>query len=177
MLTLKLKYETDNSDILKKYIREYNSVFRVSYNYMKDEPELNSKFSYLIQESSLMNKLISLNNVDLILRNSILLQNAISDAYASAKGNEEQKAYDKKRLVILKDELEELNEKYKSMTSNSRKKRTLHNKIQKVQKKITYIENKKYVDVFGGKKLMNNWRSQKQKEDNYKGDRISDEQF
>ena len=177
MLTLKVKYETDSSDILRKYIRQYNSVFRVSYNYMKDEPELNSKFSYLIQESSLMNKLISLNNVDLILENSILLQNAISNAYASAKCNEEQKAYDKKRLVILKDELEELNEKYKSMTSNSRKKRTLHNKIQKVQKKITYIENKKYVDVFGGKKLMNNWRSQKQKKDNYKGVRISDEQF
>jgi len=57
MLTLKLKYETDNSDILKKYIRQYNSVFRVGYNYMKDEPELNSKFSYLLQESSLMNKL------------------------------------------------------------------------------------------------------------------------
>lgn len=57
MLTLKLKYETDNSDILKKYIREYNSVFRVGYNYMKDEPELNNKFSYLLQESSLMNKL------------------------------------------------------------------------------------------------------------------------
>lgn len=89
MLTLKLKYETDNSDILKKYIREYNSVFRVGYNYMKDEPELNSKFSYTLQSSSLMNKLKNLNNVDLILENSFLLQTAINDAYASAKCNEE----------------------------------------------------------------------------------------
>lgn len=66
MQTLKLKYKTDNIELIKKYIRQYNSVYRVAYNKLNKSEHINYKL------------LSKLNNIELL--DSWFILSALTDA-------------------------------------------------------------------------------------------------
>ena len=65
MQTIKLKYECDCSELIQKYINQYNHVYRVAYNRLNNS------------ESVTYSKL-KLNNIDLL--DSWFIQSAITEA-------------------------------------------------------------------------------------------------
>ena len=177
MLTIKLKYKIDNiqdMQLIKLYIRQYNSVYRVFYNLLRNETELKTKYDYYKQNSICFNLLNTLNNVNLIKQNSIILQNCIANAHDSVKANYEIQKKDKTKLNKLENQLKFYIKQYKNETNNKPKKYYKH-KISKLQHQITYIQNKKYINVFGGKKLFSNYTKQFNK--SYKGNKISKTEF
>ncbi len=177
MLTIKLKYKIDNiqdMQLIKLYIRQYNSVYRVFYNLLRNETELKTKYDYYKQNSICFNLLNTLNNVNLIKQNSIILQNCIANAHDSVKANYEIQKKDKTKLNKLENQLKFYIKQYKNETNNKPKKYYKY-KISKLQHQITYIQNKKYINVFGGKKLFSNYTKQFNK--SYKGNKISKTEF
>lgn len=92
MQTLKIKYKSDNIDIIKKYIQQYNSVYRVAYNKLNKS----EKVTYKI--------LSKLNNIELL--DSWFILSALTDAKIlmsiKGKGNRKFKLSYNLTSVILK---------------------------------------------------------------------------
>ncbi len=92
MQTLKIKYKSDNIDIIKKYIQQYNSVYRVAYNKLNNSEHVSYKI------------LLKLNNIELL--DSWFILSALTDAKTLlsiiGKGNRKFKLSYNLTSVILK---------------------------------------------------------------------------
>lgn len=77
MQTLKIKYKSDDIDIIKRYIQQYNSVYRVAYNKLNNYEHVSYKI------------LSKLNNIELL--DSWFILSALTDAKTllsiNGKGN------------------------------------------------------------------------------------------
>lgn len=151
MTTIKLEYWTDESSerILNDYLRQYNSCLHVVYNFIKDNSLSTNYQEHIKTGSIVLEKMYSLNNVDLIVYNYHLRGCVISDACDMIKAEEALKVSDESKLNGYKEDLVGLKEYRKNLHSGKKTKRT-DQKIRKLEKKITSIENRKYVAVFGG---------------------------
>lgn len=81
MQTLKIKIDINNElkEVIYKYQQQYSILLRTAFNYFNKEEELKSIFTYIVNNSELLNKLKLLNNIELM--NSWFKQSAIKDAY------------------------------------------------------------------------------------------------
>lgn len=79
MQTLKFKIEHNYNDLIIEYQRQYSILLRSAFKYFQKELELKSVFLYITNDSELIQKLKSLNNIELM--NSWFMQSAIKEAY------------------------------------------------------------------------------------------------
>ena len=79
MQTLKFKIEHRYNDLIIEYQKQYSIILRSAFKYFQNEIELKSVFSYITNNSDLIKRLKSLNNVELM--NSWFIQSAIKEAY------------------------------------------------------------------------------------------------
>lgn len=132
MQTLKFKIEHRYNDLIVEYQKQYSIILRSVFKYFQNEIELKSVFSYITNNSDLIQKLKSLNNVELM--NSWFIQSAIKEAYQLFK------SYQSK--------LDEYNQKQeRKIELLNKEKRTF--KENKELKKLNKINKPKV--IFGGK--------------------------
>lgn len=92
MITIKLKYETDSDSkvLIQKYQDQYAICLRSVYNLLFDLNKndlLEAKFNYLKADSVCIEKVKSLNNINLM--NSWFISSAIQEAYQMVKAEPE----------------------------------------------------------------------------------------
>ena len=132
MQTLKFKIEHKYNDLIIEYQKQYSILLHSAFKYFQKEDKIDSLFNYEKGSSNLIQKLKSLNNVELM--NSWFIQCAVNEAYQLFK------SYQSK--------LDEYNQK-------------LERKVELLNKeKLTYLEKKelrklnkinKPKVIFGGK--------------------------
>ena len=132
MQTLKFKIEHKYNDLIVEYQKQYSILLHSAFKYFQKEDKIDSLFNYEKGSSNLIQKLKSLNNVELM--NSWFIQCAVNEAYQLFK------SYQSK--------LDEYNQK-------------LERKVELLNKeKLTYLEKKelrklnkinKPKVIFGGK--------------------------
>ena len=122
------------------------------YNYIKENGLSTNYSDHVVQGSDLLNKLYSLNNVDLIIKHYWLRQSVISNACDIIKAEIELKKLDIEKKKSYQNDIYKLQKKLnKSSKSITRQK--LIRKINKLHQKVQLLENKKYTCIFGGRKL------------------------
>ena len=132
MQTLKFKIEHRYNDLIVEYQKQYSIILHSAFKYFQKELELKSVFSYITNNSDLIKRLKSLNNVELM--NSWFTQSAIKEAYQLFK------SYQSK--------LDEYNQKLdRKIELLNKEKRTF--KENKELKKLNKINKPKV--IFGGK--------------------------
>ena len=90
MITIKLKYDViqEYQSLIQQYQRQYSSILHVFYQQLSKEQELKSEFSYIKSNSICIQKIKTLNNIELM--NSWFIQCAIKDAYQLLKSNKDE---------------------------------------------------------------------------------------
>ena len=114
MQTLKFKIEHRYNDLIVEYQKQYSIIFRSAFKYFQNEIELKSVFSYITNNSDLIKRLKSLNNVELM--NSWFTQSAIKEAYQlfksyQSKLDEYNQKIERKQELLNKDKLTYLEKK------------------------------------------------------------------
>ena len=105
-----------------------------------------------MQGSDLLNKLYSLNNVDLIIKHYWLRQSVISNACDIIKVEIELKKLDNEKKKSYQNDIYGLKKKLNKSSKNITRQKLIR-KINKLHQKVYQIENKKYTCIFGGRKL------------------------
>ena len=108
MQTLKFKIEHKFNDLIVEYQKQYSIILHSAFKYFQNEIELKSVFSYITNNSDLIKRLKSLNNVELM--NSWFTQSAIKEAYQlfksyQSKLNEYNQKLDRKQELLNKEKL------------------------------------------------------------------------
>ena len=114
MQTLKFRIEHRYNDLIVEYQKQYSIILRSVFKYFQNEIELKSVFSYITNNSDLIQKLKSLNNVELM--NSWFIQSAIKEAYQlfksyQSKLDEFNQKQERKQELLNKDKLTYLEKK------------------------------------------------------------------
>lgn len=104
MQTLKFKIKHECDEEILEYQREYSSLLRSAFEFIKNDPNPHTLFDYKYKESSLMKTLKSMNNVELM--NDWLRQCAISEAFQLVNSFK-LKQEDYKKKLQRKEELEQ----------------------------------------------------------------------
>ena len=152
MTTLVFGYHVDEESeiLIDKYISQYSSCRHVLYNFIKDNSLSTNYQDHIISGSLVLEKLHSLNNVELISGHYYLTACVIADVCGMIKSEEEVKELDRKKLERYKKDFNEYIEK--TNKPDCKKKKYYRRKIKKLDRKIRNIEHKKYVAIFGGRK-------------------------
>ena len=79
MQTLKFKIEHKYNDLIIEYQKQYSILLHSTFKYFQKEDKIDSLFNYEKGSSNLIQKLKSLNNVELM--NSWFIQCAVNEAY------------------------------------------------------------------------------------------------
>ena len=79
MQTLKFKIEHKHNDLIIEYQKQYSILLRSAFKYFQKEDKIDSLFNYEKGSSNLIQKLKSLNNINLM--NSWFIQCAVNEAY------------------------------------------------------------------------------------------------
>lgn len=93
-MTLKIKYECDNNELISLYCSQYTSCLHVIYNHLLDlykQDKFPTLFSCYSNASSCSNLLNSLNNVDLIKDTEWFRHCVINEAYSLVQKFKEKK--------------------------------------------------------------------------------------
>ena len=114
MQTLKFKIKHKHNDLIVEYQKQYSILLHSAFKYFQKELELKSVFSYITNNSDLIKRLKSLNNVELM--NSWFTQSAIKEAYQlfksyQSKLNEYNQKQERKNELLNKDKLTYLEKK------------------------------------------------------------------
>ena len=114
MQTLKFRIEHRYNDLIVEYQKQYSIILHSAFKYFQKELELKSVFSYITNNSDLIKRLKSLNNVELM--NSWFIQSAIKEAYQlfksyQSKLDEFNQKLDRKTELLNKDKLTYLEKK------------------------------------------------------------------
>ena len=150
MITLKIKYNTTEENLLliKKYQQQYSNCLHVFYNLLKRENNIKSYTYYFKNDSILLNKLNTLNNVELL--NYWLVNSVINDSVTLVKNDIELRKLDNQRKDEYLETINFLKNKLNNIKSKKYKLKILR-KINKLNRKIQLLNNKKYIKIFGGK--------------------------
>ena len=124
MQTLKFKIEHKYNDLIVEYQKQYSILLHSAFKYFQKEEKIDSLFNYEKGSSNLIQKLKSLNNINLM--NSWFIQCAVNEAYQlfksylyridefNQKQERKQELLNKQSLTYLeKKELRKLNKIYK----------------------------------------------------------------
>ena len=115
MQTLKFKIKHKHNDLIVEYQKQYSIILHSAFNYFNN---LNTKLSvisnYITNNSDLIKRLKSLNNVELV--NSWFTQSAIKEAYQlfksyQSKLDEYNQKQERKNELLNKDKLTYLEKK------------------------------------------------------------------
>ena len=79
MQTLKFKIEHKHNDLIVEYQKQYSILLHSAFKYFQKEDKIDSLFNYEKGSSNLIQKLKSLNNINLM--NSWFIQCAVNEAY------------------------------------------------------------------------------------------------
>ena len=79
MQTLKFKIEHKHNDLIIEYQKQYSILLHSAFKYFQKEDKIDSLFNYEKGSSNLIQKLKSLNNINLM--NSWFIQCAVNEAY------------------------------------------------------------------------------------------------
>ena len=79
MQTLKFKIEHKYNDLIIEYQKQYSILLHSAFKYFQKEEKIDSLFNYEKGSSNLIQKLKSLNNINLM--NSWFIQCAVNEAY------------------------------------------------------------------------------------------------
>ena len=79
MQTLKFRIEHKHNDLIIEYQKQYSIVLHSAFKYFQKEDKIDSLFNYEKGSSNLIQKLKSLNNINLM--NSWFIQCAVNEAY------------------------------------------------------------------------------------------------
>ena len=114
MQTLKFKIKHKYNDLIVEYQKQYSIILHSAFKYFQNEIELKSVFSYITNNSDLIKRLKSLNNVELM--NSWFTQSAIKEAYQlfksyQSKLDEYNQKQERKTELLNKDKLTYLEKK------------------------------------------------------------------
>ena len=114
MQTLKFKIEHKHNDLIIEYQKQYSIVLHSAFKYFQKEDKIDSLFNYEKGSSNLIQKLKSLNNINLM--NSWFIQCAVNEAYQLFKSylyriDEFNQKQERKQELLNKDKLTYLEKK------------------------------------------------------------------
>ena len=114
MQTLKFKIEHKHNDLIVEYQKQYSILLHSAFKYFQKEDKIDSLFNYEKGSSNLIQKLKSLNNINLM--NSWFIQCAVNEAYQLFKSylyriDEFNQKLDRKTELLNKDKLTYLEKK------------------------------------------------------------------
>ena len=114
MQTLKFKIEHRYNDLIVEYQKQYSIILHSAFKYFQKEDKIDSLFNYEKGSSNLIQKLKSLNNINLM--NSWFIQCAVNEAYQlfksyQSKLDEYNQKLERKQELLNKDKLTYLEKK------------------------------------------------------------------
>ena len=114
MQTLKFKIEHKYNDLIIEYQKQYSILLHSAFKYFQKEDKIDSLFNYEKGSSNLIQKLKSLNNINLM--NSWFIQCAVNEAYQlfksyQSKLNEFNQKLERKVELLNKEKLTYLEKK------------------------------------------------------------------
>ena len=114
MQTLKFKIEHKYNDLIIEYQKQYSILLHSAFKYFQKEDKIDSLFNYEKGSSNLIQKLKSLNNINLM--NSWFIQCAVNEAYQlfksyQSKLDEYNQKLERKRELLNKQSLTYLEKK------------------------------------------------------------------
>ena len=114
MQTLKFKIEHKHNDLIVEYQKQYSILLHSAFKYFQKEDKIDSLFNYEKGSSNLIQKLKSLNNINLM--NSWFIQCAVNEAYQLFKSylyriDEFNQKQERKQELLNKDKLTYLEKK------------------------------------------------------------------
>jgi IS605 OrfB family transposase len=106
MQTLKFKIEHKHNDLIIEYQKQYSILLHSAFKYFQKEDKIDSLFNYEKGSSNLIQKLKSLNNINLM--NSWFIQCAVNEAYQlhksyQSKLDEYNQKQDRKQELLNKE--------------------------------------------------------------------------
>ena len=114
MQTLKFRIEHKHNDLIIEYQKQYSILLHSAFKYFQKEDKIDSLFNYEKGSSNLIQKLKSLNNINLM--NSWFIQCAVNEAYQLFKSylyriDEYNQKQERKQELLNKDKLTYLEKK------------------------------------------------------------------